>query len=288
MGRSYQEIPIKKIIPPPAPIRLKAEETNINELATSIKTVGLINPITVRPKNGKYEVVAGHRRFLACQRAGVKTVPCVIADVDEKTLGDFMIAENLSRKDLSPVEEAAAFKDILDHTDHTPRSLGEVIGKNREYVIKRLRILDWPADVQKALHEGKISYGVAEQLAIVDDSETRARYLLSAIESQSSVKVVKSWVDMYLEARHYGMKLSEDEYGLVKPQKQDGVKVCCQICGRMYRPQWVTSVIVCRDCIRAINQALAALEAGDGRPNHNDSSGPGSGDVQNREKDRKD
>jgi len=100
MGKQYKEIPIKKIIPPPAPIRLKAEETDINELATSIKTVGLINPITVRPRNGKYEVVAGHRRFLACQRAGVKTV---------KTLGDFMIAENLSRRDLTPVEEAAAF-----------------------------------------------------------------------------------------------------------------------------------------------------------------------------------
>ncbi|MCW7079293.1 MAG: ParB/RepB/Spo0J family partition protein [Canidatus Methanoxibalbensis ujae] len=272
----FREIEISKIIPPEAPARLSPESTDIESLAESIKSVGLINPITVRKKNEKYEVVAGHRRFLACQKIGMEKIPCIVTDDDEKSVAEKMLAENLARHDMTPLEEACFFKDCIEQLGHTPKSLGEVIGKSREYVIRRLRILDFPTDLQKALHEKSISLAVAEELARVDDPETRARYLMSAIESQSSAKVVKSWVDMWEEARRSGLQTEELDYGILTPVKKDPIRITCQICGRMHPPQSVVSVIMCRECIAAINAILRELEKKDGR-DIGDVNGGGSG-----------
>ncbi|MCW7079466.1 MAG: ParB/RepB/Spo0J family partition protein [Canidatus Methanoxibalbensis ujae] len=272
----FREIDIELINPPPAPLRLEAEKTNIDELAESIKAIGLINPITIKPVNGRYEIIAGHRRFLACKKAGLKKIKAIVVEADDKKEAQIMLAENLARHDLTPLEEACAFKDAIEQLGHTPKSLGEAIGKSREYVIRRLRILDFPTDIQKALHERSISLSVAEELARVDDPETRARYLMSAIESQSSAKVVKSWVDMWEEARRSGLETEDLQYGILTPVKKDPIRITCQICGRMHPPQSVVSVIMCRECIAAINAILRELEKKDGR-DIGDVNGGGSG-----------
>ncbi|RLI86426.1 MAG: hypothetical protein DRP01_04280 [Archaeoglobales archaeon] len=272
----FREIEISKIIPPEAPARLDPEGAEIESLAESIRSVGLINPITVRPKNSKYEIIAGHRRYLACKKIGLQKIPCIITQDDEKTAAEKMLAENLARHDLTPVEEAAFFKDCIEQLGHTPKSLGELIGKSRDYVIRRLRILDFPADLQKALHEKTISLAVAEELARVDDPETRARYLMSAIESQSSAKVVKSWVDMWEEARRHGLETENLDYGILTPVKKDPIRITCQICGKMHLPNNVVSVIMCRECIAAINAVLRELEKQNGRDT-GDAHGGGSG-----------
>jgi len=140
---------------------------NLEELANSIRAQGVIQPIVVRPdktSDGKYEIIAGERRWLASQNAGLHEVPVVVLDVDDVKSLEFAIVENVQRQDLNPIEEARGYKKLIDDFNYNQDKLSKFIGKSRSYIANSLRLLSLPLEVLTMVEEGKLSAGHARSL----------------------------------------------------------------------------------------------------------------------------
>ena len=140
---------------------------NLEELANSIRAQGVIQPIVVRPdktSDGKYEIIAGERRWLASQNAGLHEVPVVVLDVDDVKSLEFAIVENVQRQDLNAIEEARGYKKLIDDFNYNQDKLSKFIGKSRSYIANTLRLLSLPLEVLTMVEEGKLSAGHARSL----------------------------------------------------------------------------------------------------------------------------
>ena len=154
---------------------------NLEELTNSIRERGVIQPIVVRPdktNEGKYEIIAGERRWLASQNAGLHEVPVVILDVDDIKSLEFAIVENVQRQDLNPIEEAKGYQKLIDDFSYNQEKLSKFIGKSRSYIANSLRLLSLPEDVLKMVEEGKISAGHARSLIGLNNSSDIAKKII--------------------------------------------------------------------------------------------------------------
>lgn len=182
-----------KIDEPTYKVRIKIDELGIAELAESIKEIGLLQPIIVRPLEERFEVVAGHRRLLATRRLGLDPVQCLVLDAEgsEATVAQ-KLHENLYRVDLTPIEEAAVYAELYEQLLDTDK-VAAVAHRSRATVERRLRILEMDDRVRDALSEGKIPLGVAEELSKVSD-ESKRRYLLEcSITDGATTDNVRRW-----------------------------------------------------------------------------------------------
>ena len=146
---------------------------NLEELTNSIKEQGIIQPIVVRPDKldeGKYEIIAGERRWLASQNAGLHEVPVVILNVDDVKSLEFAIVENVQRQDLNPIEEARGYQKLIDEFDYNQEKLSKFIGKSRSYIANSLRLLGLPDDVLIMVEKGDLSAGHARSLIGLNNS----------------------------------------------------------------------------------------------------------------------
>ena len=161
------KIDISRIYPNKKQPRKNFKEKEIKELSESIKNQGLIQPIVVRPSKqaeGKYEIIAGERRWLASQNAGLHEVPVVILNVDDIKSLEFAIVENVQRQDLNPIEEARGYQRLIDEFHYNQEKLSKFIGKSRSYITNSLRLLNLPIEVLKQVEEKKITAGHAKIL----------------------------------------------------------------------------------------------------------------------------
>ena len=143
------------------------DKSSLEELTNSIKEQGVIQPIVVRPdksSEGKYEIVAGERRWLASQNAGLHEVPVVILDIDDSKSLEFAIVENVQRQDLNPIEEARGYKRLIDDFNYNQEKLSQFIGKSRSYIANSLRLLSLPEEVLLMVSQGDLSAGHARPL----------------------------------------------------------------------------------------------------------------------------
>jgi ParB family chromosome partitioning protein len=142
------------------------DETELAELADSIRAKGLVQPIVVRPDLGRggFEIVAGERRWRAAQRAAVHNVPVIVRDLSDREAVEFALIENVQRADLNPMDEAAGYNELIEKHDYTQEMLSEVVGKSRSHVGNTLRLLKLPANVQALVREGKLSAGAARAI----------------------------------------------------------------------------------------------------------------------------
>ena len=149
-----KEIPVDQIDDPVNPMRSEVDGEGIGDLAHSIQKQGLINPITVRPKGDRYEVVAGHRRFAACLRARMINIPCVVRNLSDEEIFGVMIAENIERKEVDPVDESLFLGRLLDKLGWTVEQAAEKVGRSVQWVEDRLGILEYPDYMVAALKQG--------------------------------------------------------------------------------------------------------------------------------------
>ena len=152
----------------------------LKELTDSIKEQGIIQPIVVRPdkEEGKYEIIAGERRYLASQNAGLHEVPVVILNVDDAKSLEFAIVENVQRQDLNPIEEARGYKRLLDEFNYNQDKLSNFIGKSRSYIANSLRLLSLPQDVLAMVEKGSLSAGHARCLIGLTNSLVLAQKII--------------------------------------------------------------------------------------------------------------
>ena len=157
-------------------------DEELAELAESIRTKGLVQPIIVRPDAraaGEFEIVAGERRWRAAMKAGLHSVAVIVRDLTDKELLELAIIENVQRQDLNAIEEAAGYRDLVERFDYSQEQLSEIIGKSRSHVANTLRLLKLPVSVQALVQEGSLTAGHARALIGRDDAEGLARRIVN-------------------------------------------------------------------------------------------------------------
>lgn len=179
-GATVREVPIEFLQRNPDQPRWVFPEEQLAELAASIRDKGILQPILVRPKGeGRYEIVAGERRWRAAQRAGLAAVPVLVRELSDMQVLEIGVIENVQRADLSPIEEATAYKQLMDRFGRTQDSVAEAVGKSRSHVANTLRLLALPDGVRTHLLEGRISAGHARAIATAPNAEALAEEIVA-------------------------------------------------------------------------------------------------------------
>jgi len=183
------QLPVELLVANPGQPRKNFDETELNELADSIKTYGIIQPIIAANNgDGTYIIIAGERRTRAAKLAGLPTVPTIIRDYTDQKRLEVSLIENIQRSDLNPIEEAAAYKNLMDFSDISQDELAARVGKNRSTVANALRLLKLPVEVQKSIEEGSVSAGHARALLSVTETRAREKLYREILTGKVSVR----------------------------------------------------------------------------------------------------
>ncbi|SFG90330.1 chromosome partitioning protein, ParB family [Desulfotomaculum arcticum] len=212
------EVLLIDIYPNPKQPRQRIDEKNLNELMESIKTHGLIQPIIVRPgQNNKYEIIAGERRWQACKMLKMETVPVIIKKYSDLEASAAALIENIQREDLNAIEEASAYKNLMENYNLTQEELSIRVGKSRPFIANMVRILGLPKEIKDMLAEELITAGHARALIPVQDSEIQVKLTLKILKQQLSVRKTEEMVKKYIE--NTGKEIGKAENGNEKNNK---------------------------------------------------------------------
>lgn len=210
MEKTILQVPVEDIIPNRFQPRLSFDDTSLNDLALSIKQHGIIQPLVLRRKNDKYEIIAGERRFKAAKLAGLASVPAVISNLDDNASAEVAIVENIQRKDLTAIEEAKSFQALLDKGYMTQDELARKMGLSQSAISNKLRLLTLDESVQEAILSEKISERHARTLLKVPSHEKQKELLNKIINERLTVK--------QLEDEIKNMELSPNNEVSVTPE----------------------------------------------------------------------
>ena len=189
---STSEIEISKIEPNPYQPRTEFNQEALEELAASLKLLGLIQPITVRPiENGRYQIISGERRFRASQIAGLERIPAYIRKTDDQGMLEMAVVENIQREDLDSIEVALSFQRLIEECNLTQEAMAERVGKKRATVTNYLRLLKLPAEIQFAIRAKKISMGHAKALLALETDKEQLKFANQIIEQDLSVRQIE-------------------------------------------------------------------------------------------------
>ena len=194
---AINQLPISDLAPNKYQPRKNFDESNLEDLSNSIKERGIIQPIIVRKSTGgktNFEIIAGERRWLAAQRAGLHNVPVVITEADDLKSIEFAIIENVQRYDLNPLEEAQGYKRLIDEFSYDQEKVSKFIGKSRSYIANALRILTLPDDVIKLIELQKLTAGHAKILVGLNNSSFIANKI---VENKLSVRQTENFVKLF-------------------------------------------------------------------------------------------
>lgn len=191
------EVPIKDIKPNPNQPRTHFDESLLDELCESIKAHGVLQPLLVRKKGKKYEIIAGERRYQASLRAGLEKLPVIIRDVDDQEMLELALIENLQRSDLNPIEEARGYKQLIDANGLTQEALAKAVSKSRSAITNSLRLLDLPGVVQQYVFDGKLTAGHARAILAVPDEEQRIKLADKVVNEGLSVRATENLAPLF-------------------------------------------------------------------------------------------
>ena len=182
------QIDLDLLVPNPRQPRTSIDEARLEELAQSIRVNGVIQPILVRRAGGRYEIVAGERRWRAAQRAGLLKVPIVMRDVADDQLLQIALIENIQRDDLNPIEEAQAYRQLIDDHQLSQETLAAAVGKDRATIANYIRLLRLPAEIRTEISSGALSMGHARALVSLPDDVTQRRLAREVVARGLSVR----------------------------------------------------------------------------------------------------
>ena len=242
---NLNEIDIHQIVPNPNQPRREFDEEAMEELATSIREMGIITPITLRQMpDGKYQIIAGERRWRASQKAGLKTLPAYIRTVEDESVMEMALVENIQREDLNAIEIALAYQHLLETTGMTQAKISDRVGKSRTAVTNYMRLLKLPAQIQMALKDKVIDMGHARALLALDSPTLQIKLFKDIQKNNYSVRKVEEIVQL-LKSGHDPLSvkqrvtgkstLSKDQEELKKKLSdlfQTKVQVSCSLRGK--------------------------------------------------------
>lgn len=190
-------LPIEDITPNPNQPRTHFNETELNELAESIREHGVLQPLLVRKHGSTYEIIAGERRYQASKLAGLDKLPVIIRDVDDQEMLELALIENLQRSDLNPIEEAKGYKQLIATSGMTQESLSKAVSKSRSAITNSLRLLDLPESVQQYVFDGKLTAGHARAILAVPYEEERIKLADKVVQDGLSVRATENLAPLF-------------------------------------------------------------------------------------------
>lgn len=194
-------LPIASIVTNPDQPRKSFDETQLSELSDSIKQNGVLQPILVRKKGDMYEIVAGERRYQASKLAGLKEIPAIVRDIDDAEVFRLALIENLQRSDLTPIEEARGYRQLLDTKGLTQEGLAKILSKSRSAIANTLRLMDLPQEVQDMMEEGQITAGHARAILAVPTEEGRIKLAQKVVTENLTVRQTENLAPLFSVTR---------------------------------------------------------------------------------------
>lgn len=192
---------IASIVTNPDQPRKSFDETQLSELSDSIKQNGVLQPILVRKKGDKYEIVAGERRYQASKLAGLKEIPAIVREIDDAEVFQLALIENLQRSDLTPIEEARGYRQLLDTKGLTQEGLAKILSKSRSAIANTLRLMDLPREVQDMMEEGQITAGHARAILAVPTEEGRIKLAQKVVAENLTVRQTENLAPLFSVTR---------------------------------------------------------------------------------------
>lgn len=246
---TLKTIPLEQIDEPTTAHRINVDEQQLNELAESIRDVGLLSPIVVRPIEGaRFEIIAGHRRFMAHGMLGRAEIMCLVRDATEEQVEQGRFAENLQREQLSPMEEAVAITRYAETTGKDAKAIGRALNRSEWWVTHRLALMRMPPELGDMVHAKKLPAAAALELAKITDDEHR-RYLTEyAVRSGATVGVVREWVNQW-ELQQLNNPAEKAPLPDMPVAGQECiVTMPCYLCGVAHDYRQLVIARVCRAC----------------------------------------
>lgn len=195
--RGSLQIPIEQIVPNKYQPRNAVEPETLRELAQSIKSNGVIQPIIVRKAGGQYQIIAGERRWRAAQLAGLKAVPAVVSEVSEYRMLEMALIENIQRQDLNPIEEASAYSSLIEDFELTQEEVAHRVGKDRSTIANFIRLLKLPQEIKNRIQRQELTMGHARALSSVEKPKEQLELANRIVREQLNVRqteqMIRSW-----------------------------------------------------------------------------------------------
>ena len=246
---TLKTIPLEQIDEPVTAHRINVDEQQLGELAESIRDVGLLNPIIVRPIEGaRYEIIAGHRRYMAHGMLGRAEIMCIVRDATEEQVEQGRFAENLQREQLSPMEEAVAITRYAETTSKSPKEIARTLNRSEWWVTHRLALMHMPPELGDMVHAKKLPAAAALELAKIEDEDHRRYMTEYAVRSGANVTVIREWVNQW-ELQQLN---SPAEKAPLPPMPVAGQEIIitmpCYLCGVAHDYRQLVIARVCRAC----------------------------------------
>ncbi|MBA7613790.1 Nucleoid occlusion protein [subsurface metagenome] len=229
-------------------MRAVDEDDALGELVASVRRIGIIVPLLLKRQGERFSVMAGHRRFIVASLVGLLEVPAYVFDADAKIGWDAAFAENLYRRDLSPIEEAAAIDDCLKSGHFNTKSIARALGRSNAWIEDRRELINWPEDVSLAVHLGKLSVSAARNLVRITDALHRSLLVDYAVENGATARTTAAW----FQAWQVGVTVTDP--GEIEPvEGSPGLPPVvpytpCVICGRQEEMAHLSYMPVCSSC----------------------------------------
>ena len=201
LGSEPSEVDLESIVPGPMQPRTHFDEASLQSLADSIRSHGIVQPLLVRRRGDGFELIAGERRWRAAKLAGVTRVPIVVKEVPDESLLEIALIENIQRENLNPIEEAQAYKKLIESVGLTQEALASRVGRDRSYITNYLRLLRLPDDLQQLVIEGRLSTGHARTLLALSHADLQRRLARQIIANGLSVRATELLVHKATEEK---------------------------------------------------------------------------------------
>lgn len=256
LKQTVKNVSLHLIDEPKGIVRMEIDSGYISELAQSISEIGLLQPILLAVDGDRYEIVAGHCRFLACQKLELPSIKAFVRQMTQVEIGVARATENIIRKDLTPIEEAATYKSLLDEYGLSYEQIAQKIGKTAGTIKRRLDLLKMPPQLQKAVHSKSISISVAEQLWTISDQTDLDYYLSFALDGGCTKEVARSWAKDWRDKIRRQKDPGVVGGGDVAPTEPRPVYVSCDLCNGPMELGQETVLRVCLECGKTIKQNM--------------------------------
>lgn len=228
--QDYREIPIDLIDDPELPIRNDLSPESVSDLVSSIRQVGIIEPLVVNKKGDRFEIIAGHRRLVAANLLNIPLLPCIVRENKGQEVDLIKIHENLSRAEIDPLDLAKFLQHLKEQYKLTTAKVGEMIGRSEAFVSIYLTILTYPADLMEALNSGLINISVARELIKIEDSVALSNYLGYAIKGGITPTLAHQWAMDWKVAHTTTPPPQGEAVSDITPASNPGTFVKCAIC----------------------------------------------------------
>ena len=259
--QTVKDVSLDLIDEPQGILRFDIDPDDLDELAQSISEIGLLQPIMLAKNSDRFEVVFGHRRFLAHKKLGLSVIRAIVRDMTQEQIGVARATENISRADLTPLEEAATYKNLIDHYGMSLERVAKKMSKTPGTIKRRMDILRMPPPLQQAVHKKQISMTVAESLWAISDQASLEYYLMFAIENGCTKEVARSWAKDWKDGQRRSQTPGNEGRGVeLSPIEPRPSYVPCDICNNPVDLNTTKFFRTCPECFRAIKKGMEVTE----------------------------